>query len=342
MSRTAFWIGACVALGCAPGTRTRPGEAVAAAAEPIVGGAPATAADIAGTVAIADANGPFCTGTLVAPTVVVTAAHCVASDTGQPLMAASALSVIAGALDANAPPAADVLAVASLAFPPSYPLGTSIDADGLGQDDDIALLVLAAPTERVAVIPVLPMADLDNDVTPGTPLTIAGYGIIGPNEATDPSGVLYRAETPFVRRSDHELFAGDGSNPDTCPGDSGGPAYLETATGPWLVAATSRSGAQAVALCGEGGIYTLVGAYEAWLQQASNGAYPPAVTPAPPSATAAPSEESACSVGRVNGGASATRDGAGLAALALALGAFGARARAHAGARARRKERPHG
>jgi secreted trypsin-like serine protease len=58
---------------------------------------------------------------------------------------------------------------------------------------------------------------------------------------------------------------------DSCNGDSGGPAYLES-DGVWYLAgATSRATASAIRPCGDGGIYTRVGVFEDWVRSVPGG-----------------------------------------------------------------------
>jgi secreted trypsin-like serine protease len=55
-------------------------------------------------------------------------------------------------------------------------------------------------------------------------------------------------------------------NHDTCRGDSGGPLYISI-SGKWLLAGvTSRGTDLAQTMCGDGGIYTRVDKYRAWIE----------------------------------------------------------------------------
>jgi hypothetical protein len=248
-------------------------------ASPILRGRAATLDEVYGTVALmSSADGEeWCTGTLIAPTVVVSAAHCVVDEEspgGTTDLSPSEFFVVAGALDAYAPAPEQRYDVRALARHPGFPgYDDPSDPDGLGREDDISVLLLAAPVVGVSPVPVLPMAEVDTWLVPGDPVVIAGYG--DRDLAGDQYGQLYLGETPYVRRNDAELLAGDKDSPDTCLGDSGGPAYVDAGGHLALVGATSRAGAASVEECGEGGIYTLVPAYEEWLVANAQGEYTP-------------------------------------------------------------------
>lgn len=267
---------------------TLDGESLGHASLPITGGAPATGSQLYATVALIDPvdETSMCTGTLVAPTVVVTAAHCIKhQDVTSGLFTTpldpSEIAVAFALLRADQPPPANVVPVASVHatdFDGSSNPDPGVNPEQLGRAEDIGVLMLARPVTEQSYAAILPMSEVDSRLAAGSPLTIAGYGKNGPNPAAT-SGVLYIAETPFVRRNDFELVAGGPGLPDACEGDSGGPAYQLAAGTPYLVGATSRGSANAMAPCGEGGIWTLVPAYESWIAAQSGGAYPPSPPP---------------------------------------------------------------
>jgi len=65
----------------------------------------------------------------------------------------------------------------------------------------------------------------------------------------------------FPGATDTEFYAGDRELPDTCKGDSGGPAMMRDAEGTWkLLGLTSRGDAN----CDRGGVYTLVPLMQSW------------------------------------------------------------------------------
>jgi uncharacterized protein (TIGR03382 family) len=283
-------LGLAVSLSaCAPQPSA---PSVAQQAAPIVAGERAAADELLSTVALVDpgSGGFFCTGTLVAPTVVITAAHCMVREDQSGWVGPDELAVAAGLLLTPAP-AAQRLAVARLAVHPGYAHfdeGDGLDPSGLGRLDDIAVLVLEQPVVAQAPTPILPVALLDG-LVPGLDLVISGYGITDLNEANDEAGRLHIGSTRLVRRSGHELLAGGPGVADTCNGDSGGPMYWTVDGQRYLVGATSRSAHDASAMCGDRGLYALVPAYAGWIDEVV--ADGPAAHAAPPPVGDAPQGE---------------------------------------------------
>ncbi len=244
---------------------------------PIFAGEPASENDMGATVAIVDANdgAQYCTGTLIGPSVVVTAAHCFVTndqETGETnTTEADAVDVVYGVLDSSEASAEQRRRATRLLIHTAYPRGEETsDPSGMGRDDDIALVVLDAPITDHNVAPILPADQVDAVLTEGAELLISGYGTREPGGQE--SGVLYMASTSFKRRSDYEFFAGGQGESDTCPGDSGGPVYVQTDAGFFVVGVTSRGGADAQVDCGEGGVYALLPAYIGWATEEASAA----------------------------------------------------------------------
>jgi hypothetical protein len=240
------------------------------AEQAVVQGRLATADETYATVALTDASGTFCTGTLIAPQVVVTAAHCVVMPDGS-LADAADVVVVSDALVADSAPASRQHQAAALIPHEEYSaFAFSDDPDGLANDRDIALVLLASPVNDVMPADVMPLDQVDQVLQQGTECIITGFGIT--SEQTPETGTLYIAEAPYIRRSESEFIVGHNGTPDSCYGDSGGPIYVDTAAGFFLVGATSR-GVTSGDTCGTGGIYGLVPAFDDWIEEHSCGLY---------------------------------------------------------------------
>ncbi|MEM1031780.1 MAG: trypsin-like serine protease [Myxococcota bacterium] len=230
-----------------------PDDGVDAAAMAIVGGKPARTSDAGPTVAIVDdAIGPICTGVLILSDRVVTAAHCV--DDARPEW----ITVVTGDDDVgDEVPRGTVHGVREILIYPHYRrdfVGT--DPDGLDERHDLAMLQLDGHIYDVDNALILPERHVDTVLQPGAGLIVAGFGA---REEGGPRGALSMAVTPFWRRRGGELLAGGEGHPDTCHGDSGGPAFFEVEGHRHLVGITSRAAGEG---CGAGGIYTLAPQYE--------------------------------------------------------------------------------
>ncbi|WP_054048524.1 trypsin-like serine protease [Alloactinosynnema sp. L-07] len=201
-------------------------------------------------VAVGNDNGWCCTGTVIAPTLVVTAGHCLTRGCSQ--------RVFTG-VDVHFPDHGEVVqvdhSVAHPAYKPPDPL------------QDIAVLVLAEP---VAVEP--RAVATAEQIGQATFVRLAGYGNtdvhsiagFGRRRMVDVpmAGKLAAYGADFAS----EFVAGRPFlDRDSCNGDSGGPAYVKVGD-QWLLAgATSRATKSSVRPCGDGGIYTRVDAYQDWI-----------------------------------------------------------------------------
>lgn len=192
-----------------------------AAPQPVVGGTTTTTAAYPFMMQITDAaQNQFCGGTLVAPTKVVTAAHCMAGET------ASGIRVVGGRtfLDGTD---GTVARVARIWVDPDYTDAT--------EGDDVAVLTLATP---MPYTPAKYVAPSDTSVyAAGTSARILGWGTTAENGG--PSDQLRTATVPVVSdascktsygsdfvQSDMVCAGYTSGGVDTCQGDSGGPLLI--------------------------------------------------------------------------------------------------------------------
>ncbi len=194
------------ALGC--GAVTAPGAVadVESTGQDIVGGV-LTAGDPA-VVALAIKYGShletYCTGTLIAPQTVLTAAHCI-----QPYGAGLPYVVMFGA---SASSATSVSNIAAQYKDPLYNQSSN----------DFGVVKLAAPVTKVAPLP-WNKAALGKTLV-GQSIRHVGYGVTTAG-ATGTSGVKHEV-TYTVKNVTSALIESGGSGKQTCNGDSGGPAFM--------------------------------------------------------------------------------------------------------------------
>jgi len=251
---------------------TPPGEVQAR----IIGGTLAPAADQPGgwpyqtALLRADLGNPqFCGGTLIKPSWVLTAAHCVDNPPGAPLVP-SQINLSIGINDLTTVTPAQRSAVSQIYIKPDW----NPDTD----QNDFALLQLASPSSQPPAT--LIAAGQAAATVPPNDGEIAGWGKTADNPTNPGSPVLFNATVPFVSDascadassygSDFDaatmLCAGSATK-DTCQGDSGGPLMAKVA-GARVLAGVTSFGA-GCALAAYPGVYAKVSAALAWIAEIS-------------------------------------------------------------------------
>lgn len=189
-------------------------------------------------------RGFHCTGLLVAPTAVLTAAHCAPA-------AVVGFGHRATRLFAR-------VTVASVTPHPTL---------------DVALLRL----DRAVPLPIRARRRAIDDAAPAAMVRLVGFGVDDVRHPTS-FGVKRRADVHASGwgcdrgrarsarcRPGAELLLTAVGGTDTCRGDSGGPVLEPTVDGFRLLAITSRSTASGGATCGRGGIYVRADVIDPWL-----------------------------------------------------------------------------
>jgi hypothetical protein len=224
-------------MACTAGNKTTASE------EKIYGGQVAQAGEWPMVVALLRNGNIECTGTLVTPALVITAAHCL-DDHPDP----SVMSIIIGDDLATG----QVHRVSKTNINPSY-------ADT--PSTDFAYVLLADPAPNTPLVQVLTdPSERQTLLAPGAASTLVGFG----EDETGGVGTKRDVVTQVGQPQDGALFIGGGGK-DTCNGDSGGPAFGQLATGDWRVYGITSRGQT----CGVGGLYATIPDGLCWIEQDS-------------------------------------------------------------------------
>ena len=232
----------------------------AGTASAVVGGEPTDITNVPWQVSLQDpSGGHFCGGSILSPTMILTAAHCTV---GTP---ASGIIVRAGATSLSAA-GAQTVSVANIFENPAYLQGYATD---------VSVLVLSQPLvlgPGVAPIQLASPADLAG----ATSATTSGWGVTSETAGDIPDGLLVTT-VPLVDdascqnvldqyggevTASSETCAG-GTGTDSCYGDSGGPLVVVDAAGVPKLAGVVSWGVE----CGGAapGVYAEVPALAGWI-----------------------------------------------------------------------------
>ena len=191
---------------CGQVEQTPPAEGVGQQSKPIIGGS-ITMGDPAVVALVIGSNGrysSYCTGSLIGPKTVLTAAHCIyAQGTNAPY------SVAFGTYSTNP---TSVVRVVGQTRHPMY----------TGQSNDFGLLQLE---RAVTNVPLLRMNDAPmTNALLGVAVRHSGFGVTDGTSQTG-GGIKREVSTP-LRRVANTSFESGGMGKQTCQGDSGGPGFM--------------------------------------------------------------------------------------------------------------------
>ncbi|MEO8701254.1 MAG: serine protease [Kofleriaceae bacterium] len=290
-------------VGCVAADDTR------ATSQDIIGGEMANPADFPSVVALEDTPGNwFCTGTLITPEWVLTAAHCTDG------ASAATLHIKFGDPDVNTAAGGIAVAVAEIHSHPDF------DYDAW--DNDIALVKLAAPSDRT------PTPINRDQVATDTDVLDVGYGVADNND--NGAGLLRKVakvtadcggagDAGITNTNLVCMDASDGRG--SCFGDSGGPTFATINSAKVVVGVTSGGTGDA---CGAGwDLYTSVHGELDFIDGVLGGLTPPDPDPTDPDPTPDPdpTDPDPEDGGGDDGGSSGGCNAGGSAGLALAFAA---------------------
>jgi MYXO-CTERM domain-containing protein len=224
----------------------------------VIGGEPTPDGQYPATGALLVGGQPSCSGTLIAPDVVITAAHCVDN-----LLTGGQIPSFTLARDANTATAGEIVAGESAIGHPQFDL-MSNPGTGVGQWFDIGLVVLAEDITTVDYEIMPDPTEATAGMAEGMDVELVGYGLTSVDSFE--VGVKHHGLADLVEVGSHELFIAEPGQQQNCNGDSGGPAYVDIDGNRRIVGVVSRAPDQNPT-CDHGGIDTRIDPYLEWIHQ---------------------------------------------------------------------------
>jgi secreted trypsin-like serine protease len=226
-------------------------------AEAIIGGDSSDPGEYPATGALVRGRSYRCTATMIAPDVVITAAHCLEGD-GWGDFGFTLESDLTAEVT-------NVVPVLTFHQHPDFHF-EGAEYKQLARRNDVAVVILEEPIFGV------PVERLDNplraaELGDGTELTLCGYG--RNTWAVPKTAGLKRDAIVYVGVSTNWELQSVEEDPQPCKGDSGGPVFVEASDGGRLVAGLVSRAAGDSQMCDSGAIYTRISAYSDWVWEAA-------------------------------------------------------------------------
>jgi secreted trypsin-like serine protease len=222
---------------------------------PVIGGGMVPPGKWPDAVAVLGATGS-CTGTLIAPDVVLTAGHCANINPDQVVVDTTNYNGAGGKR----------IAIESITAYPDY-----------RKAYDVAVIVLKQPVEGVAPRKVGRGCTFTG-FAEETMVHLVGFGLTQ-EDGGGANTSLREAMAPVLDptcaggngcrdgASPAGEFVAGGGGADSCFGDSGGPVYLDTERGAVVIASVSRGLDDSPMPCGGGGIYVRTDKLIRWIEE---------------------------------------------------------------------------
>jgi secreted trypsin-like serine protease len=202
------------------------------------------------TVALTDKSGIYCSGTALAPNLILTAAHCLDGAKVKKLKVYVGEGAQEGSIQGQ-------YRAESFGQSPDY------NVEDEGTDHDIGYVVLKDSLDlpQSAYVPVAATKDeVASLVAVNQPTEIVGYGLRENKEF----GHKYHAKTR-ITKVDSTVVTIGGNGIDACNGDSGGPAFGRLKDGTLRIFGVASNGED----CGMGGAWSLIHPDICWLMKDS-------------------------------------------------------------------------